>query len=49
MWIEEHVKEKVPVELKKYVDGKPSVRMENLMCGMKGYLDEKQVDEKVSG
>jgi hypothetical protein len=25
MWIEEHVKEKVPTELKKSVDGKPSV------------------------
>ncbi len=34
MWIEEHVKEKVPVELKKFVDG-------NLVCGMKGYVDEK--------
>jgi hypothetical protein len=37
MWIEEHVKEKkVPIELKKCVDGKPSVWMENLVCGMKG-------------
>jgi hypothetical protein len=32
MWIEEHVKEKVPVELKKYVDGKLSVWNERV-CG----------------
>ncbi len=41
MWIEEHVKEKAPIELKKCVDGKPSVWMENLVCGMKAYVDEK--------
>jgi hypothetical protein len=35
------VKEKVPIELKKYVNGKPSVWMENLVYGMKGYVDEK--------
>jgi hypothetical protein len=51
--------EKVPIELKKYINGKPSVWMENLVYGMKGYVDEgvwmkryvkdKYIDEKVCG
>jgi hypothetical protein len=46
--IEEHVKEKVPLEVKKKcVDGKPSVWMENLVCGMKGQVDEGKRDESL--